>query len=426
MPNAYLGLCSNLGDSPGYIREALERVADVGRLLDNSDFYRSQRRATATASDSYGAVAALETDLDPQALRRALRDIEKTVAGGRSAHDGSRELTIELLLYDDLVHDDPQTRLPHPDLRTRPLLSLPLADIAPNARVGPDGATAAALADALSPDARDAVTRIAGTAHPDTPGTIDYDAPGGAGMHYDELRPLSDFNRALFDAAAHAIVLRPGMKVLDVGCGSGRYSSLFAQRGAVVTGLDRSSTMLAAARAGAKGRDLSLHYIQADANAGLPQDHFDAVTFFLSIQYLTLTPAFFASLRAALAPSGAVAVITLAHRHFIEHEVLTRYFPSIPRIDLARFPSIPRLARLFHDHGFIDVSQREVVQEIGSSGEALIKRVEGKYVSTLHLLDQAEFEQGVAAMRKELSGQGEIRRTIRATVVSAHATVTGA
>ncbi|HEV2038406.1 MAG TPA: class I SAM-dependent methyltransferase, partial [Candidatus Eremiobacteraceae bacterium] len=275
-------------------------------------------------------------------------------------------------------------------------------------------------------DACHAVTRTAGTAHLNTPSTIDYDAPGGAGMSYDELRPLSDFNRTLFDAAVRAIQLRPGMKVLDVGCGSGRFSSLFAQRGAVVTGLDRSSAMLAAARAAAKGRDLALHYIQADANAGLPQDHFDAVTFFLSIQYLSLTPAFFSSLRASLAPSGTVAVVTLAHRHFIENEVLTRYFPSIPRIDLARFPSIPRLARLFHDHRFTDVSDREVVEEIASSGEALIKRVEGKYVSTLHLLDEAEFEQGVAAMRKELLGQEEIRRTIRATVVSARAAGNGA
>jgi len=254
------------------------------------------------------------------------------------------------------------------------------------------------------------------------PPTLDYDAPGGAASGYDQLRPLSNFTQELFSTVADAIALRACMKILDVGCGTGRFSTLFAQRGAIVTGVDRSATMLAAARASAPP-DLfeALRYVQADANRGLPKEAFDAVTFFMSIQYMSLGDAFFQSLREALANSGMVAVVTLPHRHFIENEFLTRYFPSIPRIDLARFPSIPELERLLREHGFADIAVRDVIEESEGSGDELIGKVERKYVSTLHLIEPAEFERGLAGMRADMSGGARVRRFMRAAVVCARA-----
>lgn len=44
------------------------------------------------------------------------------------------------------------------------------------------------------------------------------------------------------------IKVSPGERVLDVGCGVGRWSSLIAQRGAQVTGMDLSPTMIAEAK----------------------------------------------------------------------------------------------------------------------------------------------------------------------------------
>ena len=49
-------------------------------------------------------------------------------------------------------------------------------------------------------------------------------------------------------ALAPWLKVSPGTRVLDVGCGVGRWSRLLAKRGARVTGIDLSPTMIAQAR----------------------------------------------------------------------------------------------------------------------------------------------------------------------------------
>lgn len=51
--------------------------------------------------------------------------------------------------------------------------------------------------------------------------------------------------------------IKPGTRVLDVGCGVGRWSTLLAGRGGVVTGVDLSPTMIAEARRRAELQDVS-------------------------------------------------------------------------------------------------------------------------------------------------------------------------
>ena len=379
MTTAIIRLTAAPGDAPGYIREGLELLRDLGEVASNSDLYR--RRAL--PCDCYEAVAALTTQLDADALRSSLQAIERRY-GGDSSH--SRPLELEMIGMAPATH------------------------------------AADEFAAALPASTSEHVVRIEGTARRVAPPALDYDDPGGAGTGYDELRPLSKFSQELFSAAADAISLHPGMKILDVGCGTGRFSTLFARRGAVVTGLDRSATMLTAARASIPaGLAEKLRYVQADANQGLPPQVFDVVAFFMSIQYMLLSDAFFQSLHETLASSGMITIVTLPHRHFIENEFLTRYFPSIPRIDLARFPSIPELERLLQEHRFGDISTRDVIEESDGSGNELITKVERKYVSTLHLLEPAEFERGLAALRADITGRKDVRRYIRATVVSARA-----
>ena len=109
----------------------------------------------------------------------------------------------------------------------------------------------------------------------------------------------------------------PGARVLDVGCGIGRWSRLLAARGAEVTGVDLSPTMIAEARRRAAAAGLSdrCHFLvqdSAELDAGAP---FDLVLGVTVLQHI-LEPR---ALRAAVeriarhvAPTGRIVLLEAA------------------------------------------------------------------------------------------------------------------
>jgi len=90
---------------------------------------------------------------------------------------------------------------------------------------------------------------------------------------------------------------RAGMKVLDVGCGTGIYALDLAGKGLDITGVDISVPMLEQARAKAAETGLEASFLEADA-CKLPfnDDSFDAV---LSVTALEFVPDLAAALREA-------------------------------------------------------------------------------------------------------------------------------
>jgi 2-polyprenyl-3-methyl-5-hydroxy-6-metoxy-1,4-benzoquinol methylase len=59
--------------------------------------------------------------------------------------------------------------------------------------------------------------------------------------------------------------LKPGNRILDVGCGTGRHSVPLAARGMIVTGLELSQGMLELAREYAVRENVRIEWVQADA-----------------------------------------------------------------------------------------------------------------------------------------------------------------
>jgi SAM-dependent methyltransferase len=86
----------------------------------------------------------------------------------------------------------------------------------------------------------------------------------------------------LWDAMLDVVRLRPGVRLLDAGCGSGEAAALALSRGAEVWGLDCSDSMLAAARESAARATLTHGDLEALPYAG---DWFDAITACNSIHF---------------------------------------------------------------------------------------------------------------------------------------------
>lgn len=74
----------------------------------------------------------VETDLLPIDMLGVLTAIENTLHRERSERWGPRTIDLDLLLYDDLVIDEPGLTVPHPRMTTRRFVLEPAAEIAPD------------------------------------------------------------------------------------------------------------------------------------------------------------------------------------------------------------------------------------------------------------------------------------------------------
>jgi 2-polyprenyl-3-methyl-5-hydroxy-6-metoxy-1,4-benzoquinol methylase len=68
-----------------------------------------------------------------------------------------------------------------------------------------------------------------------------------------------------------------GIRVLDIGCGTGRHSVELAKRGYSITGVDLSESMLARAREKAAAKNLQIDFRQGDARSLDFNQEFDLV-----------------------------------------------------------------------------------------------------------------------------------------------------
>jgi len=117
-------------------------------------------------------------------------------------------------------------------------------------------------------------------------------------------------------AVADALSLAAGMRVLDVGCGSGDFCALALSRGAAASGIDAAPGMIEIARERAPAAELRVGEMQR-----LPygDGEFDAVTGFNSLQFAD-DPA--AALREWMRVGRTLAVCAWAERERCEVDVV--------------------------------------------------------------------------------------------------------
>jgi SAM-dependent methyltransferase len=131
-----------------------------------------------------------------------------------------------------------------------------------------------------------------------------------AGQNWTILQARMDANMAAIGDAALAFAqAKPGMAVLDVGCGTGVTSLALAEAGAKVTGVDISKPMLALARERAAEAGLSISFVEADASVYSFAPEFDLIFSRFGVMFFDAPVAAFANMRQALKPGGRIAFV---------------------------------------------------------------------------------------------------------------------
>ena len=129
---AFVGLGANLGDAQAALQGALAGIDRLPgtRLVRSSRIYRSAP-VDAGGPDYLNAVAQVETRLDAHALLRALQSLELAAGRERPYRNAPRTLDLDLLLYGSARIESATLDVPHPRLRERAFVLLPLAELAP-------------------------------------------------------------------------------------------------------------------------------------------------------------------------------------------------------------------------------------------------------------------------------------------------------
>ena len=130
---AFIGLGSNLGDREGNLRAALEHLAHTPEttVVRASSLYDTEPVGVEEQPHFLNAVAQLETQLSPHQLLWNLMLIERRLGRVRTQSWGPRTLDLDLLLYEDLVLDDDDLVVPHPELQKRSFVLVPLVELDP-------------------------------------------------------------------------------------------------------------------------------------------------------------------------------------------------------------------------------------------------------------------------------------------------------
>lgn len=128
-----IALGSNLGDSQAILAAALQALAQKPGIIvkAQSSWYRT-KAVGPPQPDYLNGCAILEVELSPQALLTTLLNIEEKFGRIRQEHWGARTLDLDLLLYNGLILNRPNLQIPHPRMRERAFVLVPLAEIAPN------------------------------------------------------------------------------------------------------------------------------------------------------------------------------------------------------------------------------------------------------------------------------------------------------
>ena len=131
----YLSLGSNIGDREANLREAINRLAEVGSVKRTSQFYETEPMEITRQPWFINCAVELETGLMPRQLLGAVLKIERAMGRRRSSANakGPRTIDIDILLFGNTVMKTVALTLPHPALHQRRFALFPLAEIAPDA-----------------------------------------------------------------------------------------------------------------------------------------------------------------------------------------------------------------------------------------------------------------------------------------------------
>ena len=239
----------------------------------------------------------------------------------------------------------------------------------------------------------------------DRPEPMNYDEtdiPAG----YDRARDHGPENVALWMGVVSSYVEKGRVNtVLDLGCGTGRYSAGLAEHfGAVVVGADPSAKMLEQARA--KKQMRVLHILAAAEALPLADASVDLV-FMSMVFHHFKDPAAAACEIGRVLRAGGTAFLRAGVTERISSYPYVEFFPGSAPIIEGLLSSRAFMRETFERAGFLTEASDVVTQTIAPSYAAYARKLAACGDSVLSQLPPDEFEAGLSGVRRHARSAGE-------------------
>jgi 2-amino-4-hydroxy-6-hydroxymethyldihydropteridine diphosphokinase len=134
MKKVFLCLGSNLGNRTENLKQAEARIAEhVGSIISVSSVYETEPWGFKSESKFLNMVLCVKTELSPSGLLGRILMIESQLGRIRSETQyKSRNIDIDIILYNDDIVKEPALEIPHPRMHERRFALVPMVEIAPD------------------------------------------------------------------------------------------------------------------------------------------------------------------------------------------------------------------------------------------------------------------------------------------------------
>lgn len=150
MKRVYIGVGSNVGDRLRYLQRAVQSLRETAEIQVRqvSSVYETEPVGVTDQGWFLNAVVEIDTQLSPHVLLERTQSIEQALHKHITRRWGPRTIDLDILLYANCQLKTTTLEIPHPRLRQRAFVLVPLLELNPCLSL-PDGTALSACIPSL-------------------------------------------------------------------------------------------------------------------------------------------------------------------------------------------------------------------------------------------------------------------------------------
>lgn len=130
---AYVSIGTNMGDRAGYLKQAVEYLREMDQMgsVEMSSIYETSPVGVTDQADFLNMVVRVSTSFSSEELLVVCQKIEQQLGRVRTIRWGPRTADLDILLYNNDMIETETLVVPHPRMRERAFVLIPLMEISP-------------------------------------------------------------------------------------------------------------------------------------------------------------------------------------------------------------------------------------------------------------------------------------------------------